>query len=186
MANKKITPVSGTVADGVAKLNAEAEAKIADASNEASAEVTAAAGEKEDQTAKPSGKVAKATNAKRQTRKRIPLGTRNILTAPKKPGFVRRFVNDKGDRIQSFKDAGWSASEMVESVGDDRAGRATSIGSSATPAVGGGQRAVLMEIPEEYYDADNKAKQAKIAQVEKEISRNKPGQDGLDGQVSIS
>ena len=131
-------------------------------------------------------KVAKAATASKQARKRIPLGTRNILTAPKKPGFVRRFVNDKGDRIQAFKDAGWAAAEMVAEVGDDKAGRATSMGSSATPSVGGGQRAVLMEIPEEYYDADNKAKQAKIAQVEKEISRNKPGQDGLDGKVSIS
>jgi len=129
---------------------------------------------------------AKAPTEKKQSRKRVPLGTRNILTAPKKPGFVRRFVNDKGDRIQSFKDAGWKAAEMVESVGDDKAGRATSMGSGATPAVGGGQRAVLMEIPEEYYDADRKASQAAITKVEREIARNKPGQDGLDGQVSIS
>ncbi len=184
MADKKITPVGGTVAEDVAKLNADAEAKIAKASKEASAEVTTVTTVTEDKKDVP--KVAKATNAKRQTRKRIPLGTRNILTAPKKPGFVRRFVNDKGDRIQSFKDAGWAAAKMVESVGDDKAGRATSMGSSATPSVGGGQRAVLMEIPEEYYAADRKASQDAITKVEREIARNKPGQDGLDGQVSIS
>ena len=123
-----------------------------------------------------------------QTRKRIPLGTRNILTAPKKPGFVRRFVNDKGDRIQAFKDAGWAAAEMSEQIGDDKAGRATSIGSSATPSVGGGQRAVLMEIPEKYYKEDRAASQAKITKVEQEIKRNSagPGQDGLEGKISIS
>jgi len=123
-----------------------------------------------------------------QARKRIPLGTRNILTAPKKPGFVRRFVNDKGDRIQAFKDAGWTAVETVDQVGDDKAGRATSMGSSANPSVGGGQRAVLMELPEKHYEEDNEAKQAKIAKVENEIKRNagNPGQDGLEGKISIS
>ena len=124
-----------------------------------------------------------------QPRKRVPLGARNILTAPKRPGFVRRFVNDTGDRIQLFKDAGWSAVESVGNpVGDEQVGRATPIGSSANPHVGGGQRAVLMEIPEEYYNEDYNAAQAKITEVENEIKRNssKPGKDGLAGTVSIS
>ena len=127
-------------------------------------------------------------NAKGQARKRIPLGTRNILTAPKKPGFVRRFVNDKGDRIQAFKEAGWAAVEAVDKVGDDKAGKVTSMGSSANPHVGGGQRAVLMEIPEKYYADDKKAKQDKLKLVENEIKRNSasPGRDGLEGKISIS
>ena len=54
-----------------------------------------------------------------QVRKRIPLGSRNILTAPKRPGFVRRFVNDKGDRITAFKDAGWNPVENTP-VGDPK------------------------------------------------------------------
>jgi len=53
----------------------------------------------------------------------------------------------------------------------------TSMGSSATPSVGGGQRAVLMEIPEKYYNEDQKASQAAITKVEREIARNKPGQE---------
>lgn len=124
-----------------------------------------------------------------QPRKRVPLGTRNILTAPKRPGFVRRFVNDAGDRVQLFKDAGWSAVESVGNpIGDEKIGRASSIGSSANPHVGGGKRAVLMEIPEEYYNEDFKAAQAKITEVENEIKRNSktPGKDGLAGTVSIS
>jgi hypothetical protein len=123
-----------------------------------------------------------------QSRKRIPLGTRNVLTAPKKPGFVRRFVNDKGDRIESFKAAGWKAVDDDVQVGDPKAGKSTAIGSSVNAHVGSGQRAVLMELPEEIYDEDRAESQAKITQVENEIRRNQksPGKDGLAGSVSIS
>ena len=125
---------------------------------------------------------------KEQSRKRIPLGTRNVLTAPKKNGFVRRFVNDTGDRIDTFKAAGWNVVDNVSQVGDEKIGRALMMGSSANPHVGGGQRAVLMEIPEEYYLEDKARAQAEITQVENEIRRNskKPGKDGLEGNVSIS
>jgi len=123
-----------------------------------------------------------------QLRKRVPLGTRNILTAPKKAGFVRRFVNDKGDRVQSFKDAGWNTVDEQVQVGDAKIGRAGSIGSLANPHVGGGQRAVLMEIPEEIYNEDRAASQAAITRVENEIKRNsKPDASAESyGTVSIS
>lgn len=120
-------------------------------------------------------------------RKRIPLGSRNILTAPRKVGFVRRFVNDKGDRVQAFKDAGWSIVEETP-VGDPKAGRASTIGSLTNPSVGAGQRALLMEIPENYYQEDYHAAQAKITRVENEIKRKStnPGKDGLSGEIQIS
>ena len=121
-------------------------------------------------------------------RKRVPLGTRNILTAPKKHGFVRRFVNDKGDRVEMFKAAGWNPVDGQVPVGDPKAGRASSMGSLTNPAVGGGQRAVLMEIPEDLYNEDRAASQAQITKVENEIKRRSktPGKDGLDGEISIS
>ena len=124
----------------------------------------------------------------KQTRKRIPLGTRNILTAPKKSGFVRRFVNDKGDRVSTFKEAGWAVVDEDIQVGDPKIGKASTTGSLVNPHVGGGQRAVLMELPEEYYAEDKAAAQAKITTVENEIRRNSqtPGSDGLDGKISIS
>lgn len=123
-----------------------------------------------------------------QPRKRVKLGSRNILTAPKKNGFVRRFVNDTGDRIQMFKDAGWNTVEDVNQVGDPKLGRPTSIGSGANPHVGSGQRAVLMEIPEEIYEADRAESQAAITKVENEMKRNSKteGKDGLSGSVEIS
>jgi len=123
-----------------------------------------------------------------QPRKRVPLGTRNILTAPKKSGFVRRFVNDKGDRVESFKAAGWNLVDEAVQVGDPKIGRASSTGSLVNPHVGGGQRAVLMEIPEEIYNEDRAASQAAITRVENEIKRNsKPDASAESfGQVSIS
>ena len=122
-----------------------------------------------------------------QPRKRVKLGTRNILSAPKKAGFVRRFVNDTGDRIQMFKDAGWNVVDDVNQVGDQKLGKPTSIGSSANPHVGGGQRAVLMELPEEIYSEDRAEAQAEITKVENEMKRTSKtaGKDGLSGKVEI-
>jgi len=127
------------------------------------------------------------TNKKEESRKRIPLGTRNVLTAPKRPGFVRRFVNDKKDRIPRFKDAGYSIVEEDVQVGDETIGRPTQLGSSVS-SQGDGQRKVLMEIPEEIYKEDQKMAQDKITAVEKEINRNstKPEADGLHGNVQIT
>lgn len=121
-------------------------------------------------------------------RKRIPLGTRNVLTAPKKPGFVRRFVNDQGDRIENFKAAGWNVVDEQLQVGDAKSGQVGSLGKLTNPHVGGGQRAVLMELPEDLYNEDRAAAQAEITKVENEIKRNSksPGKDGLNGQVTIS
>lgn len=135
-------------------------------------------------------KTNKEQKVKEQPRKRIPLGTRNILTAPKKAGFVRRFVNVKGDRIENFKAAGWNIVDESLQVGDPKVGRASSMGSMTNPDVGSGQRAILMEIKEEYYNEDMAAKQAKITQVENEIKRKsklgEPGRDGLGGEISIT
>ena len=122
-----------------------------------------------------------------QMKKRVPLGTRNILTAPKKPGFVRRFVNDRGDRIQQFINAGYSiVSEDIE-VGDPKIGKPKQIGSIVS-SQRDGQRKVLMEIPEEFYKEDYKRAQNKINIVENELKRNitNPGADGLHGRVEIS
>jgi len=129
-----------------------------------------------------------AKEMKEVSRKRIPLGTRNILTAPGKKGFKRRFVNDIADRVQQFKEAGWAVVDENIPVGDTKLGRANSIGSITNPVVSQNQRAVLMEVPEAIYEEDMMVKQNKITSVESEIKRNSksPGKDGLTGSVNIS
>lgn len=123
-----------------------------------------------------------------QSRKRIPLGTRNVLTAPKKVGFERRFINDVGDRVQTFIDAGWNVVTDGSKVGDDKAGVASTIGSTVNPSVGGGNRGVLVEIPRELYEADRAESQKKIAKVENEIRRQSKPSASVEsfGEVSIS
>ena len=121
-------------------------------------------------------------------RKRVPLGTRNVLTAPKKSGFVRRYVNDEPDRIQMFKDAGYVVVDENLPVGDPKIGQASSLGRITNPSVGGGKKAILMEIKQEYYDEDQAAKVAKIKKIEDEMKRNtRPSSDAENfGKVSIS
>lgn len=179
MSNTKVTKT---------KAEADAAAKVKAAADKIKAESDAkVAEEAEKDVVQTTDKAVAPVRSREQSRKRIPLGTRNVLTAPKNPGFVRRFVNDTGDRIQTFKDAGWKVVENT-AVGDDKAGKASSMGSGANPSVGGGQRAVLMELPDKYYKEDEKAKQDAISKVENEIKRNagSPGNDGLAGNVSIS
>ena len=166
MSEKNITPIGGK-----SEENAPEEKGVSEIKENVSQETTK-------QPEKP----------KRQPRKRVPLGRRNVLTAPKRPGFVRRFVNNKGDRVQQFKDAGWNVvGENIE-AGDPKAGKASNMGSLVNPSVGGGLRAVLMEVKEDIYEEDRRVAQDEITQVENEIRRNSKGPDanGLEGKIKIS
>ena len=111
--------------------------------------------------------------AKRQqsTRpKRTPIGTKNVLTAPQRKGFVRRFVNDTPDRIQQFEQAGYTKVIGDVPVGD---GEQEKLGSVVTKSVGSGINAVLMEIPEEFYTEDQQAKQREVDATEEQMRPRK-------------
>ena len=100
--------------------------------------------------------------------KRTPIAKRDILSVQgKDPNFHYRIVNDSGDRIQNFKEAGYEpvlASDVR--IGDKRVNSATPEGSLAQVSVGGGQKALLMRIPKEWYDEDQAAKQTEINRLE--------------------
>lgn len=118
--------------------------------------------------------------------KRIPLGTRNVLTAPERPGYVRRFVNDEGDRVAQFEAAGYTLVRDKVEVGDPKAGKSAQLGSVVRPSVGAGTSAVLMEIKKEYYDEDQAAKQAQIDAGEADMKANlNSGRAGTYGKVEI-
>jgi len=117
---------------------------------------------------------------------RVPLGTRNVLTAPKRKGYVRRFVNDEKDRINQFEEAGYNIVHDDVQVGDPNAGQETQIGSITNKAVGAGTRAVLMEIKEEWYQEDQKAKQDRISVGENDMKRKlNEKKAGHYGEVKI-
>ena len=120
--------------------------------------------------------------------KRTPISGRNILTVKgKEAGFEYRIVNDSGDRIEMFKDAGW---ELVDSkdvtVGDRRVDRTTSEGSKAQVSVGGGTKAFVMRIPKEFYDEDQAAKNKRIDALEESMKQKAlSGSDFGDFKTTI-
>lgn len=128
--------------------------------------------------------------------KRVPLyeQKRDILTARKREaGYEYRFVNDVTNsdgsrRVDSFKTAGWEVAPNTQ-VGADDAN--VSLGSTTEAVVekATGRRAVLMRIPKQFYDEDQKAKQRKITQQERLMIKRKTSakdsNDGTYGEVAI-
>lgn len=116
---------------------------------------------------------------------RIPLGRhRQKLLSSSRPGFMRRWINDKNARILQAQQGGWSF------VRKDGSTAATSDpGDGISQIVGnkeGGEpmRAFLMEIRKEWWDADQAEKQNKIDETETQIRRGKDefGEPGKDGR----
>ena len=102
--------------------------------------------------------------------KRTPVSGRNILSVQgKDENFEYRFVNDTGDRVSMFKEAGWETvpADSVR-VGDRRVEQATSEGSIAQASISrtSHEKAVLMRIPKEWYEEDQLAKQKRVDELE--------------------
>lgn len=117
---------------------------------------------------------------------RTPVGTRNVLTVKNTdPNFVYRVVNDIGDRVQAFKDAGY---ELVPSdsvrVGDKRVDSVTADGSVSQVSVGQGTKAYVMRIKKEWYEEDQAQKQAKVDAQESTTKRK--ALDGTYGKLEIT
>ncbi len=115
--------------------------------------------------------------------KRVPIGSRNILTTDQKEGFKRRWVNDDPGRVQMFEEAGYKIVNDPTKVGDRRVGDASNQGSSVTrKSVGGGQFSVLMEIPEEFYREDQEAKEQHLKNQERSLIPETLKGDGSYGE----
>lgn len=133
-------------------------------------------------------KVIRERNVEDTRPKRVPLHEqkRNILNASSKPGFVRRWVNIVEDRVDRFLKAGYRIVEDKDvQVGDVNENQ--TLGTGARKAVGQNVKAVLMEIPEDIYKEDQKAKQADITANEAGMRRKlNSGQNGTYGDVEIN
>ena len=127
---------------------------------------------------------------------RVPLdGYRDILTVQgKDKDYSYRWVNDKneeGHRIMRFKQAGWEFVEATEvHVGQSAVYKSDNIGSIVRYSAGKGDYLYLMKIPKEWYDEDQAAKQERINDQEKSITRprnpDNASDDGQYGQNKIS
>lgn len=109
---------------------------------------------------------------------RVPISKQKMLTAGQRPGYVRRYVNDLPGRIDMFKKAGWIiVSDENNSTYDGQAHVESQMGSLTKRVVNRGPNAdcryaVLMEIPEEYYNADKAEQQKLIDEKETSFDRN--------------
>ncbi len=138
------------------------------------------------------GYALERVDAGSRRQERIPIGQRNRLTAPKRPGYVRRFVNTTPGRVQMFEDAGYQMvtdqtydpeNPGVVKIGDRTSG-ATPMGSAVVEDVGGGQQAVLMEIREDWYNEDQAKKARRLDEMEAQIKR-RPTKSGHYGSVKM-
>ncbi len=118
--------------------------------------------------------------------KRTPINGRNVLTVTgKEDGYRYRVVNDAGDRIAQFLEAGY---ELVDAdkvqVGDRRVTATSPEGSKAQVSVGSGEKAFVMRIREDWYKEDQQAKQAHVDTLEQSITKNLTGKADY-GSVQI-
>jgi hypothetical protein len=129
-------------------------------------------------------------------KERIPLGTRNVLGISKKKldtkNYKYRIVNDIGDRLERFRDAGWEPETTTDQdtlMGDEDVGNSRQFGSLVTkPVDKNGTIAYLMKIKREFYEEDEEAKAEKIRQTEADLRFDKtqnPDRKGRYGEVKI-
>lgn len=117
---------------------------------------------------------------------RVPLGSAaRRLSAPTREGYKRRWIDDRPGRIDRAKKGGWT--HVNDEMGRPEC-RIASVGEG-----GGGLNTYLMEIPEEWWMADQAAKQRQQDATEAAWKGNglKPGEavDGRyvpDGAIKIN
>lgn len=116
----------------------------------------------------PTAKVETGETALVGRRRRASVGGHALkLLAPEKPGFVRRWVNDSGNRIAQ-------AEELAYEFVSDPSIKSTDAGSRVSRVVGtqaNGEplRAFLMETPVKEYQAGLAEKEAHNAQIDEAI-----------------
>lgn len=117
--------------------------------------------------------------------KRVPLHKQRVLEARPRPGFVRRWVNEELGAIEAYMAAGWKPVEGDEDASDARVQNGSAVGSVVRRVVNrdpnaSAKTAVLMEIPEDWYNEAQAEKQAEIDSKEESLDPRKRNQDGAD------
>lgn len=123
--------------------------------------------------------------------RRTRVGRRNVLKAPDKKGYKRRFVNidpkkNGWDDVLGFIESGYRPVEGNVEIGDSRVAAISKMGSANIASVGGGAKAILMEIKEEWYEEDQAEKQAEVDEKENLMRVDeKSAPEGFYGKVHI-
>jgi hypothetical protein len=114
---------------------------------------------------------------------RVGLGMfRRKMTLPDgliSPGYVPRWINDTGNRLEDAQKAGYEFVFSEKHIGEGVESANTDIGSRVSkvvdksPRLGNPMRAYLMQIKKEWYDNDQKEKLGQVEAVDDTIKRGK-------------
>lgn len=109
---------------------------------------------------------------------RVPLGVaRSKLSVAGRPGYVRRWINDTEGRLQMAEQGGYQFAEGpklqigapdIDNQNRDLGARISRVVDKTT-----GQKAYLMEIKAEFYQEDQRAKIARVEEVDNRIRKGK-------------
>lgn len=114
-----------------------------------------------------------AKTTKRVERKPLAQQGPQSVVGDKDPNFEYRFVNDTGSRIANFQSAGYEfVTDDELKVGDSRVFDPSDLGSAKCVTSNDGTKSYLMRIKKEYYEEDQKAKLAKVAETEGAMQKN--------------
>jgi hypothetical protein len=123
---------------------------------------------------------------RRRPPRRTKITSRSVLTAPHRPGFVRRFVNDTPGNIKRRLDQGYEIVQDDVQIGDTGSLTDKGMGSVPQKVVDKttAMKAVLMEIPEDWYNEDQ-AEKAKVLKEREDQIKRQPQQEGQYGKVEL-
>ena len=110
---------------------------------------------------------------KRKRDGRVPLHKQKRVGIEAAPGFKARLVNDEGDRIAAFEEAGYRKMNKPIRQGQKDAADASQVGKIASQAVGGGVTGYYMEIPKDLYKQDQMEKQKENDETMRQIGHLK-------------
>lgn len=124
--------------------------------------------------------------ARRSRRTKSPVnGRRNIMTVKGlAPGMVGRWVDNIPERVDQLMEHGYEPVRKQVQVGDMSIDSGQPMGATVTKRVGGGKEAILMQIPKEWYDADQKEKQ-KIVDARETATQQASKDNNFYGKVVV-
>lgn len=122
-----------------------------------------------------------------RTRRTPVNGTRNRLSVRgKDPAYVYRVVNDTDDRIATMQEMGYEiVTDTNISVGDKRIANPTQEGSPVKVSVGQGVQAYVMRQKKEWFEEDQKTKQAHVNELEASMKKDADNA-GFYGKLNIT
>lgn len=125
----------------------------------------------------------------KQKPKRVPMGKRNILTVSglqDTDEFHYHWFNDSGDRLWKCVEAGYEfVLKSGLTAGDTTVESARGTDSIMKKGVGMGITAYLMRILQEFYKADQKAKQIEVDALENEMKLARQV-EGSYGKITVT